>query len=369
MTVVSLLVLVALLLGNAFFVAAEFALVSTRADQIEPRAEAGSARAVKTLAAMRNVSQMMAGAQLGITLCSLGLGAVGEPAVAHLIEVPLEAAGLPEGLLHPIALVIALALITVLHIVVGEMVPKNITIAGPDRAALVLGPPLAVMVRLLEPFIWFFNTIANAFVRLFGVEPTDEVSASFDAAQIRSMVNQSQQEGHLGAGMGELAAGALTFEHNDLSTVVLPLDRLVTVPRSTTPRELEAVVAQHGYSRYPVRGADGDLAGFVHVKDVLDVPAGRRDEPMPDRDVRPFVELRADEPLPEVLAAMRKAGAHLGRVVEDGRTSGIVALEDVLEQLIGDVRDAAAERRRVEEQQAAAPDGAAPVAGAGAGGR
>ena len=136
MTVVSLLVLVALLLGNAFFVAAEFALVSTRADQIEPRAEAGSPRAVKTLAAMRNVSEMMAGAQLGITLCSLGLGAVGEPAIAHLIEVPLEAAHVPEGLLHPIALAIALALVTVLHMVLGEMVPKNITLAGPDRAAL-----------------------------------------------------------------------------------------------------------------------------------------------------------------------------------------------------------------------------------------
>lgn len=369
MTAVSLLILVALLLGNAFFVAAEFALITARADQIEPQAEAGSARAVKTLAAMRNVSQMMAGAQLGITLCSLGLGAVGEPAVAHLIEVPLEAAGIPEALLHPIALVIALSIVTVLHMVVGEMVPKNITIAGPARAALVLGPPLAFLVRLLKPFIWFFNTIANAFVRLFGVEPTDEVAASFDATQIRSMVTQSQQEGHLGTEMGELAAGALTFEHTDLSSVVLPLDRVVTVPRSTTPRQLEDVVAQHGFSRYPVRGADGELVGFVHVKDVLDVPAERRDDPMPDRDVLPFVELRADEALPEVLAAMRKAGAHLGRVVDGGRTTGVVALEDVLEKLIGDVRDAAAERRRVEERQGAEPDGAAPLAGAGAGGR
>ena len=124
---------------------------------------------------MRNVSQMMAGAQLGITLCSLGLGAVGEPAVAHLIEAPLEAVGAPEALLHPVSLVVALALVTVLHMVLGEMVPKNITIAGPDRAAIVLGPPLAVLVRLLKPFIWFFNVVANGFVRLFGVTPTDEV--------------------------------------------------------------------------------------------------------------------------------------------------------------------------------------------------
>ncbi|MGY1821563.1 hemolysin family protein [Geodermatophilus sp. SYSU D00079] len=354
--VVSLLVLVALLLGNAFFVAAEFALVSARVDQIEPRAAAGSPRARKTLAAMRNVSRMMAGAQLGITLCSLGLGAVGEPAVAHLIERPMAALGVPEGLLHPIALVIALSIVTVLHMVLGEMVPKNITIAGPDRAALVLGPPLATLVRLLAPFIWFFNTVANGFVRLFGVQPTDEVTASFDEAEIRSMITQSRKEGRLGDEVGELAAGALTFEQHDVESVLLPLDRVVTVPRSTTPRQLEAVVAEHGFSRYPVRGEDGALRGFVHVKDVLGVDGDHRDRPIDEEHITPLVPLVAHSGLPDVLSEMRTQGAHLGHVVRDGATVGVVALEDVLEQLIGDVRDAAVDHPGV-------------GAGAGAGGR
>lgn len=358
MSVVSLLILVALLLGNAFFVAAEFALVSCRADQIEPRAEAGSQRAVKTLAAMRNVSEMMAGAQLGITLCSLGLGAVGEPAIAHLIEVPLEAAHVPEGLLYPISLALSLSLVTVLHMVLGEMVPKNITLAGPDRAALALGPPLAAVVRVLKPFIWFFNTLANAFVRLFGVQPTDEVAASFDEREIASMVTQSRREGRLGSEVSELAAGALTFEQHEIDAVLLPIEEIVTVPRSTTPRQLEAVVAQHGFSRYPVRGEDDNLLGFVHVKDVLGADADARDRPIADEHITPFVELGPGAALPEVLATMRREGTHLGRVVVAGRTQGLVALEDVLEQLIGDVRDAAAE----------AAQGAA-TAGAGAGGR
>jgi CBS domain containing-hemolysin-like protein len=368
MTVVSLLVLVALLLGNAFFVAAEFALVSTRADQIEPRAEAGSARAVKTLAAIRNVSEMMAGAQLGITLCSLGLGAVGEPAVAHLIEVPLEAAHVPEGLLHPISLAVSLALVTVLHMVLGEMVPKNITLAGPDRAALALGPLLAALVRVLRPFIRLFNALANAFVRLFGVQPTDEVAASFDEAQIRSMVRQSREEGRLGDEVGELAAGALIFEQHDIDAVLLPVEEVVAVPRSTTPRQLESVVAEHGFSRYPVCGSEGDLVGFVHIKDVLD--AGARDRPITAEHITPFVELSMDQALPEVLAAMRRAGTHMGRVDGGGRTVGVVALEDVLERLIGDVRDAAAERRRIDGSRPAgrAVEGAA-TSGAGAGGR
>jgi len=368
MTVISLLVLVALLLGNAFFVAAEFALVSTRADQLEPRAEAGSARAVRTLAAIRNVSDMMAGAQLGITLCSLGLGAVGEPAIAHLIEVPLEAAHVPEGLLHPISLAIALALVTVLHMVLGEMVPKNITLAGPDRAALALGPPLAALVRVLRPFIRLFNAMANAFVRLFGVQPTDEVAASFDEAQIRSMVTQSRREGRLGDEVGELAAGALTFEQHDIDAVLLPVGEVVAVPRSTTPRQLESVVAEHGFSRYPVCSSEGDLIGFVHIKDVLDADA--RDRPIAAEHITPFVELCVDQALPEVLAAMRRAGTHLGRVDGGGRTVGVVALEDVLERLIGDVRDAAAERRRIDRSHPAgsAVEGAA-TTGAGAGGR
>ena len=365
--VVSLLILVALLMGNAFFVAAEFALVSARVDQIEPKAEAGSARARTTLAAMRNVSQMMAGAQLGITLCSLGLGAIGEPAVAHLIEVPLESAGVPEGLLHPIALVIALSIVTVLHMVLGEMVPKNITIAGPDRAAIALGPPMAAVVRVLKPFIWFFNTIANYFVRAFGVTPTDEVAASFDGGEIRSMIAQSRSEGLLGSEVSDLAAGALTFEQNDARSVLVPTDRLVVVPREITPRQLETAVAEHGYSRYPLRGADGAWVGYVHVKDVLGVDTAARDRPLTDDLVESFVEVRPDQPLPEVLHAMREAGAHLGRVVDaDGTALGLVALEDVLTQLIGDVRDAAV--TSVDDDHGDGDRGREP-AGAGAGGR
>ncbi len=371
--VVSLFVLVALLLGNAFFVAAEFALVSARVDQIEPRAATGSPRAVRTLAAMRNVSQNMAGAQLGITLCSLGLGAVGEPAVAHLIEVPLHALHVPDALLHPIALVIALSIVTVLHVVLGEMVPKNITLAGPDRAAIVLGPLLAAFTRLLKPVIWFFNTTANVFVRMFGATPTDEVAASFDEAEIRSMITQSRRQGLLGTEVSTLAAGALTFEQHTVGDVLLPMDSVVTVPRSITPRQLEAAVAEHGYSRYPVAGGDGALLGFVHVKDALRVTGEDRDRPVPDELVTPLVPIAPGTGLPEVLSEMRAQGAHLGGVVDtaDGsrRTVGLVALEDVLELLIGDVRDAAAEHTRVLADRAARGRRTAAAAGAGAGGR
>ena len=163
-------VAVVLLGANAFFVGAEFALISARRATIEPRAAAGSRRARTTLAAMENVSLMMAGAQLGITICSLGLGAIGEPAVAHLIEAPFASAGVPGALLHPIAFTIALAIVVFAHVVIGEMVPKNIALAGPDRAALLLAPPLAFIVRVLKPVIAVLNAVANLSLRAVKVQ-------------------------------------------------------------------------------------------------------------------------------------------------------------------------------------------------------
>jgi CBS domain containing-hemolysin-like protein len=190
------------------------------------------------------------------------------------------------------------------------------------------------------------------------------VAASFDEAEIRSMITQSRREGRLGREVGELAAGALTFEQHAVENVLLPMDSVVTVPRTTTPRQLEAVVAEHGFSRYPVRDDDGALAGFVHVKDALGVEGEARDRPIPEDSVVPLVPLTPGSRLPDVLAEMRTQGAHLGVVGPLADAAGVVALEDVLELLIGDVRDAAVE---LAGSTAAPRTGA--EAGAGAGGR
>ncbi|HSE56059.1 MAG TPA: CNNM domain-containing protein, partial [Nocardioidaceae bacterium] len=186
-----------LLLGNAFFVGAEFALISSRRTQIEPRAQQGSRRARTTLRAMEQVSLMMAGAQLGITICSLGLGAVGEPAVAHLLEKPFASTGVPEGLLHPVAFAVALTIVVSLHMVIGEMVPKNIALAGPERSALLLGPPLFGIVQVLRPLIWLLNRVANLVLRAIRVEPKDEVTSAFTQEEVSGLVAESRREGLL----------------------------------------------------------------------------------------------------------------------------------------------------------------------------
>lgn len=335
-----LLIGLLLLAGNAFFVGAEFALISARRSQIEPLAAAGSRRARTALRAMEHVSLMMASAQLGITACSLGLGAVAEPAVAHLIEEPLHALHVPSQLLHPIAFTIAMSIVVFLHMVLGEMVPKNIAIAGPERAALWLGPPLAAVTTALKPVIVALNATANAILRLVRVEPRDEVASTYNLQQVADLIAESRREGLLDADEHHLLTGALTLNQQTVATVLLPRDQLVTIPATATPAEVQDTCVSTGYSRFPVTDATGNLTGYVHVKDLLaQCPTGS--ETLPTDYVRPLATISIDEPLQAALTTMQNNGTHLARVTDDaGAQLGVAALEDVLEKLVGEIRDA-----------------------------
>jgi CBS domain containing-hemolysin-like protein len=338
----ALFVAVLLLAFNAFFVGAEFALVSARRSQIEPLAQSGSRMARTTLHAMENVSLMMAGAQLGITICSVGLGAVGEPAVAHLLEPGFERLGVPEGLLHPVAFVVALAIVVFLHVVLGEMVPKNIAIAGPDRAALVLGPPMLGVVTLLRPIIVSLNAIANGTLRLLKIEPKDEVSSAYTREEVAALVEESRGEGLLEADEYDRLAGALGFTEKAVSAVLLPTSSLTTIPRGASAADVEALCAATGFSRFPVQAEDGELLGYLHIKDVLEPDEQRRSRPVEDKWIRPFAPVATGDLLHEALEQLQRRGAHMARVVEpDGTTIGLATLEDVIEELIGVIRDAA----------------------------
>jgi CBS domain containing-hemolysin-like protein len=337
------LVVAVLLLGfNAFFVGAEFALISARRSQIEPRAQAGSRMARTTLHAMEHVSEMMAAAQLGITVCSVGLGAVGEPALAHLIEPLFEDLGVPEGLVHPVAFLLALTVVVFLHVVLGEMVPKNIAIAGPERSALVLGPALVAVATPLRPVIRALNAIANATLRLLRVEPKDEVSSTYTREEVAALVEESRGEGLIEAEEYDRLAGALGFTEKTVELVCLPTDRLTTLSRGTTPADVEALCAETGFSRFPVAGTEGDLAGYLHIKDVLEPDESRRERPIDDKWVRPFATVSQTTPLHEALEVLQRRGSHMARVVDGaGTTLGVATLEDVIEELVGEIRDAA----------------------------
>ena len=342
MSSLTAVLLTALLLAlNAFFVGAEFALVSARRSQIEPLANNGSRMARTTLRAMEHVTLMMAGAQLGITVCSVLLGAVGEPAVAHLIEPLLELVHVPHELLHPIAFVIALAIVVALHVVLGEMVPKNITLAGPDRAALVLGPPMLAVVTVLRPLIVGLNAAANGMLRLLRIEPKDEVASTYTLEEVAVLVEESRGEGLLEAGEYDRLAGALGFTEKTVATVLLPTDALTTVARGSSGADVEALCAATGFSRFPVTDG-GELIGYLHIKDVLEPDPERRARPLEDKWIRPFAAVHPDDSLHDALETLQRRGSHMARVVDAaGVTLGVATLEDVIEELVGEIRDAA----------------------------
>ncbi|MEU7039600.1 hemolysin family protein [Streptomyces varsoviensis] len=340
MSLLRLLFALLLVLANGFFVGAEFALVSVRRSQIEPRAAEGSTRARTVLTGLENLPQMMAAAQFGITICSLTLGAVAEPTVARLLEPVFHAAHLPGQLVHPFGYAIALALVVFLHLVIGEMVPKNLAMSAPDRAALWLGPGLVAFARLCRPVTALLGACARGVLRLFGVEPKDEVEAVFTSEQLTHLVDDSRQAGLLDPEAQEQLEDALELGSRPVTDVLLDPAALVTVDPSATPRQIEELTVRTGYSRFPVRAPGGAFMGYLHVKDVLELED--RDRAVPQHVWRRIDTLRAELPLDDALTVLRRAAAHLAAVADaSGRVLGLVALEDVLEKLVGEVRDPA----------------------------
>ncbi len=331
-----------LLFGNAFFVASEFALVSARRSQIEPRAEEGNRFARTTLRAMEHMSLVIGVNQLGITVCSLVLGAVAEPTAAHLLEPPLTALGVPESFVHPIAFAVGLAVVVYLHVVMGEMIPKNIALAGPDRAALVLGTPIWAIVSVTRPVITGINALASGVLRGFGVRLMDEVSSTYTREEVAALVEESRGEGLLEDGEYDRLSGALGFTEKTVETVLMRPETLQTVRRGSTGADVEALCAATGFSRFPVVGDEGDLLGYLHIKDVLETDEERRHAVVEDKWIRPFALVHDDDLLHDTLEKLQRRGAHMARVVDaTGTTLGAATLEDVIEELVGEIRDSA----------------------------
>ena len=329
-----------LLAVNAFFVAAEFAIISARRSQIEPRAEAGSRAARTALWAMEHATLMLATSQLGITIASLLILNVSEPAIHHLLEGPLHLTGLSEDAIGPISFGITLVLVSFLHVVLGEMVPKNLSFSVPDRAVLLLAPPLVFVATVFKPVIWFLNGAANLVLRIFGVEPKTEANSVFTLGEVATIVAQSTKEGVLSDSTGALNA-AFEFTEKKVRDVAIRLDALVTLPEDASPADLEKAVSQRGFSRYILVNDAGEPTGYLHLKDVIDLDDDEYTEPVPPKRIRQLISIFRGTDLEDALATMRRSGTHVARAFdESGATKGVLFLEDIIEELVGEVQDA-----------------------------
>jgi CBS domain containing-hemolysin-like protein len=332
-----------LLAANAFFVAAEFALISARRDRLEALAEQGKRSAITVIRAGENLSLMLAGAQLGITVCSILLGRVGEPAVAHLLDKPFDLFGVPDAVLHTVSFVVAITIVVVLHVLLGEMVPKNIAIAGPEAAAMLLVPPYLVWIRIARPFIAFYNWCAQMTLRMFGVEAKNELENTVSTIELSEMIAESLSEGLLDPEEHNRLSRALQIRNRVVNDVAIPLADIRALQVSApglgpTVDAVERALADTGYSRFPVADTSGTYIGYLHIKDVLalvDDPGAVIDP----ASVRPLPQLPSSLPLPDALSRLRRDNSHLALVTTDDRVTAMVALEDLVEDLVGTVRD------------------------------
>src|SRR6476660_7761794 len=335
---------VALLAANGFFVGAEFALISARRDRLEALAEQGKHSAVTVIRSVENLPVMLAGAQLGITVCSILLGRVGEPAVAHLLERPFHLLGIPDTVLHTASFVIAITIVVVLHVLLGEMVPKNIAIAGPESAAMLLVPSYLLWVRAARPVIAFYDWCAHVILRAFGVEAKTELENTVSTIELSEMIAESLSEGLLDPEEHNRLSRALRIRNRVVADVAMPLSDVHAVPAAAdeygpTVAAIQQALADTGYSRFPVVDPAGRFTGYVHIKDVLPL-VDDSDAAVDPSMVRPLPFLLETLSLPDALSRLRRTNSHLALVTDaDGRVTAMVALEDLVEDLVGTVRD------------------------------
>jgi len=332
--------LVILLFVNAFFVAAEFSIISARRSQIEPRADRGSRAAKTALWAMEHATLMLATTQLGITVCSLLILNVSEPAIHHLISRPLDLLGWTVTVVGTISFIVALVIVSFLHVIVGEMVPKNLSFSMPERAVLLLAPPLVFFATIFRPIIVALNATANGVVRLFRIQPRSEANSAFTVDEVANIVAQSTREGLLNDSSGTVTA-AFEFSTKKAEDVAVGMAKLVTLPEDATPADVERAVAQRGFSRYILVNDAGDPTGYLHLKDVIDLDADEYNEPVPPKRIRQLISIYRTVDLEDALASMQRTGVHVARVFdEEAATRGVLFFEDIIEELVGEVQDA-----------------------------
>ncbi|MGB3828787.1 MAG: hemolysin family protein [Ornithinimicrobium sp.] len=340
-TATALFVSILLLVLNGFFVATEFAVVASKRHRLDEAAESGSRAARAAVNAHREMSLMLAGAQLGITLCTLGLGALSEPAIASLLEPLFHSLGMPDGLNHVIAVLIAVSIVVFLHMVVGEMAPKSWAISHPETSALLLALPFRAFTWVVRPALFVLNGMANGLLRLVKVDPIDTVeSATHGPADLQLLLSQSHEHGVLPDADHQMLSGALRLESETVSSVMFALDDAVTVPEGGTARDVEVACHRSGHSRLFVRDQRQRVIGLVHVRDAMrSTSRGHEQTPVMDFVQEP-TWLAHDLPLIDAVSEMRRARSQLALVRDDSdQLVGLASLEDIVEQILGEFDD------------------------------
>jgi CBS domain containing-hemolysin-like protein len=338
-TALGLLGAVALIAANGYFVAVEFAFVAARRSRFLEQADEGDRRSKRAIDVHKRLSFMLSGAQLGITVTSLLLGFIAEPAVASVIRPALEAVGVPESATFGISLTLALILATMAQMVFGELAPKNLAIAKPEPVARALAPSMWLFMRVAGPVIRLFDGSANRLLRRLGVEPVEELRGAVSTEELDLIVDSSAESGHLTQGQAALLERAIDFGELEASDAMVPWNRVVTIDIDATAADLRDLMAST-HSRFPVVDVDGQVQGIVHAKDLLGVGRSDYETTHVSQLLHDILAVPEAAGLNVVLAELRSRSTEMAIVIDEyGGPAGVVTLEDVVEELVGDIED------------------------------
>lgn len=345
-TILDLLLVVFLIFMNGFFVAAEFCCVKMRSSRLETMIAEGSSRAKYAKQLTDHLDSSLSVTQLGITLASLGLGWVGEPAVAQLILPLTRSVGLSDDVGHTVALAIAFSLITSLHIVLGELTPKSMAIANVERIMLAIAFPMVLFGKVMKPFVWILNTVANHISRHLGYEVIGENEDAHTEEEIRLLMKESYRQGLINSTEADFVDNVFSFTELNAREIMVPRTDMICLYLDDTPAERIKTILEEQQTRYPVCYEDKDhIIGFIHVKDLLP-PLVRGETLNLRRYIRKALIVPESMDGSVLLRTMQAQGSQLAIVVDEyGGTAGIVTVEDIVEQIVGDIRDEFDEER------------------------
>ena len=340
LSLAGLVAVAALILTNAYFVATEFALVAVRRTQIELWVEENRRGAKAAAKAIGDLDDAIAATQLGITLASIGLGFVGEPALARLLQPLLTSVGLGAVAVHSAAIVVAFAIITFLHVVVGELAPKAIALDRPGRVALVCSQPLLIFGRIFRPVIALMNGAGNGLVRLLGVPPAGHEHSVHSPEELSLLVTEARKAGKIRPYAGRILGNVFRLSRTRVRDVMVPTDQVFSVDKTLSPDDLLDLLRETGFTRLPVyEGERDNVVGILHTKDLFHLFASTGAVILVDA-LRPASEIRPDLPVVDALRQFRRGRKHLAIVRERGGPMlGVCTLEDVLEEIVGEIED------------------------------
>lgn len=330
-----------LIFGTGFFVAVEFALVALDQTYVQRAVDEGDKRAEPLLRCLKSLSTQLSSCQLGITLTTLLTGYVMEPSVGRLLETPLGALGVPDGARASVSLVLAMALATLLSMLIGELVPKNMAIALPFRIGRALARPQLVFTAIFKPAIVLLNGFSNRVLHLFGLEAKEEISGARTPSELSSLVRRSAELGTLNQGTANFLARTFSFSQRTAADVMTPRIRMATIESDQTVADVVDLARRTGYSRFPLIGeSPDDIRGVVHVKKAVAVPRSKRAELPAGTIMTDVLRIPETVHLDSLLSELREANLQLAVVLDEyGGTAGVVTLEDLVEEIVGEVAD------------------------------